>query len=131
MHIFVDERQRHEVSDAADAEGATGAVEQDAHGLLVAVFDFEDDLATASAGRNGVFHQSIGVAGGDGERGDVLVGSVRLRCEDGGSLGTQSRRESGVLLIGTDENRAVVEAHCCTDVEIAVAGVGIGRRTDG
>ena len=131
MHIFVDERQRHEVSDAADAEGATGAVEQDAHGLFVAVLDFENDLPTASAGRNGIFGQSLVVAGRDGNRGDGLVGAIRLRCEDGGTLGAKSRRKRGILLIGTDENGAVGESQRRSDIDMAVSGVGIRQRTNG
>ena len=96
-HIFIDKRQGHQVFDAVDAVDAARAVEQDAHGLLVAVFDFENNLPTASAGRHGVVHQPLGIAGSDGERGDGLVGLLRLRCKNGRPLGTQARWEGGIL----------------------------------
>ena len=52
---------------------------------------------------------------------------VGLGSKEGCSLCTQSGRECGVLLIGTDDYAAVSKAYCRSNIEVAVFGVSVVR----
>ncbi|GEM_PF-288804 len=88
--VGIDEAQRHQVFRAADHIDTVRAIEQDAHRLPVAVFDFNHHLPTGTAGRDRIFQHAVLVAGSYRQSHNRLVGVLGLCGKDGGALGTKS-----------------------------------------
>lgn len=88
--VGIDETQRHQVFRAADHIDTVRAIEQDAHRLPVAVFDFNHHLPTGTAGRDRIFQHAVLVAGSYRQSHNRLVGVLGLCGKDGGALGTKS-----------------------------------------
>ena len=113
------------VFDAVEAVDAVLAIEQDAYGALVAVFHLQYHLAAGSAWRDRRLEETIPVSRCYGERQDRLVGIVALGTEDGAALGTESRREGGILLVGSNHYSAVAQKQGCSHIEVAVVSIRI------
>ena len=65
------------------------------------------------------------------QRQDRLVGIVGLRRKEGRALGTEPRGEGGVLLVGTDDDTTVLEAHRGPHMEVGIDGITVARGLDG
>ena len=110
LHGIAHELEWQQVADALDDEGAFGAIEQDFDRLLVAVLHFHDGLSAHAAGRDGLFQESVIVAGGNGYRLHWLVGMLGLGREEGHALAAETNGIGGVLLLGADGDGAVGHA---------------------
>jgi cytidine deaminase len=80
-------------------------------------------LAIAARNENGFLKSPISPCGAC--RQDRLVGIVALGTEDGAALGTESRREGGVLLVGSNHYSAVAQEQGCSHIEVAVVSIRI------
>ena len=110
-----------------ETEDAILTIEQDADGLLITVFHFQYHLATGTAGRNRRLEKTVLIAGGYRQGGNRQLRIIALRTKDGTALGTQSRWECRILLIGAYHHFAVGKKTGCTYVEMAVVGISVIR----
>ena len=125
LHVRIYEAEGEKVFDAVEAVGAVLAIEQDAYGALVAVFHLQYHLAAGSAWRDRRLEETVPVSRSNGERQYRLVGIIALGTEDGAALGTEPRREGGVLLVGSNHYSAVAQQQGCSHIEVAVVSIRI------
>ena len=90
MHIGIDKREGKQILHAIDAIDAIGAIEQDADGMLVAVFNFQHHLTSGSTRSDRIGQQTFLVLGSDSKHRDGLVGTLRLGGKDGRPFGAQA-----------------------------------------
>ena len=89
-HTCFYEAEGKEVFHAVYHVDTLGAIEQNADGLLVAIFDFEYHLTTGATWRHRNLEESILVASSYGECCHRLVGLIGLRSKDCCTLGTKT-----------------------------------------
>lgn len=83
------------------------AIQQDAHGLTVALLCFQQYLAASSAGRNRRVKVAGFTSGSDGQRQYRLVGILGVGIKQGRAFGAQAGRIGGILLIRSCDNHPI------------------------
>lgn len=73
-----------------ETEYALCAIEQDGYGMMVALLDLEYYLPARTAGRDGLWHESIGILGSDGQGLNRQFRMLGLRREDGRAFSAKS-----------------------------------------
>ena len=109
LNIFSCKLEGKEGVDRVKGENLRCAVKQDAHGCVEAALRFEQYLTAGSAGCDGGGEKlSGGVGSGNGENEYGTFGIAGVGIENGATLGAGATGVSGVLLIASANDFAIV-----------------------
>lgn len=117
------EGERKEYFYAFNDTYAGGAVEEDAHGLSIALLYLNHDLSAGAARSCRHGRKSLFVARGNGYGINRLFGPGYLCGENGSTLCTESYGIDSILLVGTKYLYTIFESYTCSYLEMAIVGI--------
>jgi len=108
VHIPIDKAERQQRGNAFGNKNALCSIKQNTDRDIKTLFHTRNNLSTSPARRNGLRHKTFTFASSNCQCNDWLFGMLCPSSKECRPLGTQTRGISSILLIGSNDNCAVL-----------------------